>query len=431
MLFGRATSPASFFLALPVSRFDHCLVNKHDRDVIFYRVDAAALRAFKPRAVGLQLDFDLAGRARKYLQQPFAYCHLSPPVLKRKSLTPGSDDRQFLPLCDKLKTGIHAHATWSKIVKTSFAFKAAAGLLAAVLLISPALAQNDQVIKLKTDLITIDATVTDKDGNFIRNLKAEDFVVYEDGEPQKLEFFDASEQAAMTRPLAVVIAIDTSGSIKPEEIAKQREATESFIKLVRPESVFAVIAFNSEIRVLQDFTSDPKKISQAFQKIGEVTGSSRIFGSIDRAVSMLKRAPRYRKGRRLRRVAIVLTDGYDNIAPPSQDDLIRRANEAEVTVYSITLQFMPGMGSEKRLMTLLDVSRIVPLTGGADFSADMGDFSPVFKAIAEEIRSSYTLAYYPSEKSRRDGREHQVRVECRKSGAIIRASRTSYQLATK
>lgn len=317
-------------------------------------------------------------------------------------------------------------------MKTSFVLKAAAGILAAVLLISPALAQNDQVIKLKADLITIDATVTDKDGNFIRNLKQEDFVVYEDNEPQKLEFFDASEQAAMTRPLAVVIVIDTSGSIKPEEIARQREATESFIKLVRPESVFAVIAFNSEIRVLQDFTSDPKKISQAFQKIGEVTGSSRIFGSIDRAVSMLKRAPRYRKGRRLRRVAIVLTDGYDNIAPPMQDDLIRRANDAEVTVYSITLQYMPpGMAAEKRLMTLLDVSRIVPLTGGSDFSADMGDFSPVFKAIAEEIRASYTLAYYPPDKSKRDGREHQIRVECRKSGAIIRTSRTSYQLVTK
>jgi VWFA-related protein len=303
-------------------------------------------------------------------------------------------------------------------------------IIEAFALIAPSLArQNDQVIKLETDLVTIDATVIDKDGNFIRKLKAEDFIVYEDGQPQKLDFFEANEEAALTRSLAVVFALDTSGSIKPEEIEKQREATASFVKLVRPESLFAVIAFSSEIRVLQDFTSEPQKINQAFKKIGEVTGSSRIFGTIDRAVSMLKRAPRFRSGRRLRRVVIVITDGYDNLDSPEQQDLIRRANDAEVTVYSITLPSY-STGKADRIMTLLDVSRIVPLTGGADFSADTKDFTPVFKAIAEEIRSGYTLAYYPPQQSRRDGRLHQLRVEVRKTGAIVRTNRSSYQAPT-
>jgi hypothetical protein len=107
--------------------------------------------------------------------------------------------------------------------------------------------------------------------------------------------------------------------------------------------------------------------------------------------------------------------------------LIRRANDAEVTVYSITLpSYMAGLAGEGT-MTLLDVSRIVPLTGGSDFSADTKDFTPVFKAIAEEIRSGYTLAYYPPEANRRDGRVHQISVEVRKTGAIVRTSRNSYQ----
>jgi len=301
-------------------------------------------------------------------------------------------------------------------------------IVEAFTLIAPALGyQNDQVIKLETDLVTIDATVTDKDGNFIRKLTQDDFQVYEDGQPQKLEFFEANEQAALTRSLAVVFALDKSGSIKPEEIEKQREATDAFVKLVRPESLFAVVAFSSEARTLQDFTSDPQKVSQAFKRVGEVTGSSRIFGTIDRAVSMLKKVPRFKGGRRLRRVVIIITDGYDNLDSPEQQDLIKRANDAEVTVYSITLpSYMttPGTG---RIMTLLDVSRIIPLTGGADFSADSKDFTPVFKAIAEEIRSSYTLAFYPPQSSRRDGRIHQLKVEVKKPGAIVRTSRTSYQ----
>ena len=298
----------------------------------------------------------------------------------------------------------------------------------AIALIAPAIPQqSDQVIKLQTDLVTVDATVTDKNGNFIRKLSAEDFVVLEDGQPQKLDFFEANEEAALTRSLAVVFAIDKSGSIKPEEIDKQREATESFVKLVRPESLFAVLTFSSETRVLQDFTSEPQKISQAFRKIGEATGSSRIFGTIDQAVSMLIRVPHFRKGRRLRRVVIVITDGFDNRDSTDQQNLIRRANDAEVTVYSITLpSYMAGLGMS-RSMTLLDVSRIVPSTGGADFSADTKDFTPVFKAIAEEIRSGYTLAYYPLEKNRRDGRVHQIAVEVRKTGAIVRTNRNSYQ----
>jgi VWFA-related protein len=325
----------------------------------------------------------------------------------------------------------HAHAAWSFKVTRRFAQQIISALIIVACLGGMGLSRDD-VVKLKADLVTVDATVTDKDGNFIRNLKADDFAVYEDGAAQKLDFFEASEQAALTRPLAVVVAIDTSGSIKPEEIQRQREATENFMRLVRPESVFAVLAFNSDTRVLQDFTSDPRKISSAFQKIGEVTGSSRIFGSIDKAVAMLKRAPRFRQGRRLRRVVIVLTDGYDNVSPPEQSDLIRRANDAEVTVFSITLpSYMPGGPSDKRVMTLLDVSRIVPMTGGADFSADTRDFAPVFKSIAEEIRSGYTLAYYPPDASRRDGRVHQIRIECKRPGAIIRASRTSYQAPAK
>lgn len=302
-------------------------------------------------------------------------------------------------------------------------------IVAAVALIPPAPAQQkgDQSIKLQTDLVAVDVTVTDKDGNFIRKLKQDDFALFEDGERRPAEFFEANEEAALTRPLAVVFLLDISGSIEPEQLIKQREAAQSFVKLVQPDSAFAVASFATEFKMLQDFTSDRDKLDRAFQRATDIGGSTHLFASIDHGVSMLKRAPKFRAGRRLRRVIIVITDGIDNVDPVDQTDLIRRANEAEVTVYSITLPwYSPALGGN-RIMTLLDVSKIVPLTGGKDFSADARDFTPVFQAVAEEIRSSYTLAFYPSDKYKRDGRVHQIRIECRKPGAIVRASRTSYQ----
>src|SRR5262245_57853088 len=92
--------------------------------------------------------------------------------------------------------------------------------LIALLLIPPAVAQHsDQTVKLSTDLVTLDVAVTDRNGNFISGLGPNDFKVYEDGVIQpKLDFFEATKEAALTRPLAVVFAVDNSGSIKPEEV---------------------------------------------------------------------------------------------------------------------------------------------------------------------------------------------------------------------
>jgi Ca-activated chloride channel family protein len=290
--------------------------------------------------------------------------------------------------------------------------------------------KKDQSITLRTDLVVVDVTVTDKDGNFIRGLKPEDFAVYDDEVLQHHEYnlFEANEETSLSRPLAAVFALDISGSIEPEQLIKQKQAAEAFIRLMRPDSMFAVVTFSDDFRVLQDFTNDVSKIGRAFQKIKDVGGATRLYGAIDRSISMLKRGPRFRGGRRLRRVIVVITDGIDSVEPPEQKGLIQRANDAEVTVYSVTLPwYSPGLPGNQRIMTLLDVSRVVPLTGGRDFSADAADFTPAFRAIAEEIRSSYTIAYYPPENNRHDGRIHQIRIECKKPGAIVRVSRNSYQ----
>lgn len=308
----------------------------------------------------------------------------------------------------------------------------ASALLTVFLIASLPLAQQtEREIKLETDLVMVDATVIDKNGNYIRNLKRDQFRIFEDGKAQELGFFEAGEQADLTRPLAAVFALDLSGSIRPEELSRQREAAESFIRLLNPDSLFALVTFNNDVRVVQDFTNDPKKFGNSFKKIGPAEGSTRLFASIDRAVAMLKRAPRYRQGRRLRRVIIVITDGI-HTEPIDQSDMIRRANEAEVTVYSITLpSYLFGALSKERVLTLLDASRIVPLTGGKDFSADAGDFTPALKAIAEEIKAGYSLAYYPPNEHRDDGRLHQIRVEVQQPGAIVRLSRQSYKSADR
>ena len=286
-------------------------------------------------------------------------------------------------------------------------------------------------IRVDTDLVTIDVTVTDKAGNYVRDLRAEEFQVFENGRPRKLDFFAQTDEASLTRPLAVVFALDLSGSLRPDEMTTLRSAAMKFTEIMKGDSVFAALSFNYDIKVVQDFTPDPRKIEHAFAKMNRFQGSTRIYDAIDRAVTMLaRRAPRSHQGRPMRHVVVVITDGFDSASIIDKRELIRRAMAAGVMVYSVTLPsyMLSATRSRERVITPLDASRVVSATGGRDFSADARDFTPIFKALAEEIRASYALAYYPEI---RDGKYRELRVTTSRPGVQLRASRSGYTAPSK
>src|SRR5262245_54584460 len=304
----------------------------------------------------------------------------------------------------------------------------------AIIAASPAYAQQPDAqgqptvltIRLNTDLVVIDVTATDKSGAYVRDLRAEEIQVFEDGQERKINFFAMNDEAALSRPLAVVFALDISGSLRPDEMTTLRQAAMKFTELMKGDSVFAAMAFNYKVKIMQDFTPDPEKIERAFAKMDKFEGSTRIYDALDRAITMLdRRAPRTRKGRPVRRVVVVITDGFDSASIIDRREVIRRANDAGVTSYSVTLPSFrrSPTTSTSRVITPLDASRIVSATGGQDFPADARDFTPIFKSLAEEIRASYALAYYPDN---RDGKRHELRIKTSRPGIQIRANRTSY-----
>jgi VWFA-related protein len=291
--------------------------------------------------------------------------------------------------------------------------------------------RSELTIRMDTDLVVIDVTATDKSGAFIRDLRPEEIQVFEDGQERNINFFALNDEVALSRPLAVVFALDLSGSLRLDEMTTLRHAAMKFTELMKGDSVFAALTFNHKVKITQDFTPDPARIARAFERMDRFEGSTRIYDALDRAVLMLNRnAPRTRNGRPVRRVVVVITDGFDSASIIDRKELIRRANDAGVTIYSITLPsfVLSPTDSSSRVITPLDASRIVSATGGQDFSADANDFSPIFKALAEEIRASYALAYYPDT---RDGKRHELRIKTSRPGIQIRASRSSYTAATQ
>lgn len=286
-------------------------------------------------------------------------------------------------------------------------------------------------IRLDTDLVVIDVVATDRKGDYIRNLREEEFQLIEDGKPRKIDFFSVNDEATLTRPLAVVFALDLSGSLKPEETTMLRDAALKFTELMKGDSVFAALGFNNNVKILQNFTSNGRDLEKAISKVKKFEGSTRIYDAIDRAITLLDRkAPKTYKGRPMRRVVIVISDGFDSASIIDRREMVRRAGAAGVTVYSITLPsyMLSPTRSGERVITPLDATRIVSATGGRDFEANVADFTPVFRALAEEIRASYSVAYYPE---LRDGKYHDVRVRITRPDVKLRVNRTGYTAPTR
>ena len=302
----------------------------------------------------------------------------------------------------------------------------------------PADQEPADVLRFDTDLVSVDVTATDKEGRPVRNLRQEDFKLYSDGTQQPISFFQLERRAGEPRPLAIVFALDVSGSITPDELNRVRQALQAFAKQLENHSVlYAVMTFGMRVKTVQKFTSDPSKLDSSIHRIAQdpSTGlSTHTYDAVDDAIRLLVRqAPRTRERRLMKRAVLVVTDGFpvgDTVSPPT---VIERANAADVSVFIVTLpSFTRSLASADQtpLPTPLDVSGLADQTGGRNVYANEKDYGPLFRALAEEVSSAYVLAFYPLEEKRRDGKLHTIRVEG-PPGLTLRQSRSEYRATTR
>ncbi len=297
---------------------------------------------------------------------------------------------------------------------------------------SSASAQNsDNIIRIETDLVPFEISVTDAQGKPVRGLKAEDFRVYENGVERKVDFFEPLKKSDSNRPLSIVFALDVSGSMTREELIKLRDAMQIFVqRLADYNSYFAVMTFGMEVKLQQSFTNRPEKLEKTFEKIlrDEEGLSTHAYDAVDDAIRLLrKKSPPAINQKIPKRAVILITDGFpvgDTVKPKT---VIERAQEAETVVYSVILPSYSRLQKDKKpLLTPLEASGLLDKTGGRAFYANEKDFEPLFKSLAEEITASYVLAFYPDAEKRRDGKFNQIRIESR-TGLQVKQNRGGYK----
>ncbi|MET0623047.1 MAG: VWA domain-containing protein [Pyrinomonadaceae bacterium] len=317
------------------------------------------------------------------------------------------------------------------------------GLIFCSLLLAPALCRAQEgrepaeevtpgeVVRVETDLVPVEVTVRDAAGQVVHGLRRSAFKLFEDGVERPISFFNAETTGGVTRcPLDLIFALDVSGSMTREEIGMLREAAALFAeRLSGARTRFAVLSFGMRVRVLQPFTGDARRLGKAFDSAlqDEMGLSTHAFDAVDDAVRMLARQGRKTSGGLVvKRVVVVISDGFptgDTVSPPT---VIERANAANVAVYTVTLpSYSYGALRGRPVPTILDVSGLTAQTGGVNVYATDRNYVEALKAISTEVLSRYILAFYPNREKQPDGNFHQLSVQV-PDGMTASLSRRGY-----
>jgi Ca-activated chloride channel family protein len=247
--------------------------------------------------------------------------------------------------------------------------------------------QDDDVVRVSTDLVVLNVTVIDTGGKFVTGLKRGDFHIFEDGAEQKLATFTAEET-----PFAAAILLDTSGSME-SRLTLGRSAAIRFLDGLREEDVAAVYNFDTKVEQLQDFSPGRDLPDRAFRL------QSKMMTSLNDAV--LRAADDLGKREEKRRAIVVLSDGGENYSRASAGKALDHALQVAATIYAVNMA-PEGPGRDVSAIGIL--KNFAEKSGGRYIDSPGGQaLRDAFAEIASELGRQYTVAYRPTNRAR-DGK---------------------------
>ena len=298
-----------------------------------------------------------------------------------------------------------------KLVTRCAATMVACGLAA------PAMPQEPpaqgEAIKTQVSLVNLFATVRDKNKRIVGDLKKEDFRITEDNQEQKIAFY--SKEVAL--PITLALLLDTSGS-EQFMLSAIQDAGSSFLRrILRKGDEALVMSFDSDVDLLSDFTDDHAQLDRAVRRSrinipsgGSIGGNPGPVGSRQITGTALYDAIYLACGEKLnseagRKAIVIVTDAQDEGSKVRIEEAIEAAQRTDTVIHVILVadpRYGANTGAAKKL---------AEETGGRVLSASSEKkLMEAFDEISAELRSQYTLGYYPTN-SERDGKFRKIKVE--------------------
>ena len=296
-----------------------------------------------------------------------------------------------------------------------------------VLLLASALLCAQQ-LRLKTDvlLINVVATVVDGKGRTVPNLTIDDFIVEEDGQPQAITHLLPSADL----PISIGVILDASKSMQSKIRTAQR-AVDRFLSMIHEDDEIFLMTFALRASLIADFTSDRTTLTNALLTGVNLSGGTALYDSLYQALQKVQ------QGRYEKKAVLLVTDGEDTTSLTRFDKALQYIREAEMLVYSIGIKGAPGFdlgadplsgnsGSSTRNNTTVDMkvlNRFGEASGGRAWEISEAAFGKnmdaVLDTIAAELRSQYSIGYYPNH-PKKDGKWHSVRIRMKNPDYVAR-----------
>jgi len=274
-------------------------------------------------------------------------------------------------------------------------------------------------IKRDVDLVVLHTTVEDAKGQFVPDLKQDNFKVYEDKIEQRISVF-----AREDIPVTMGLVIDNSGSMR-EKRAQVNSAALTFVKTSNPQDEVFVVNFNDDyyLDLDRDFTNDPKELQEALERI-DSRGSTALYDAVVGSLDHLKKAHKDK------RVLLVITDGDDDASRKSFEYTVKAAQQSNALIYAVGVFSDYDQSHDKRMVrhSKKILAELAESTGGAAyFPNSLDEVQPICTMIAHDIRNQYTLGYYPTNESKNGAfRSVQVLVNAKGRGKLSVRTRTGY-----
>lgn len=299
--------------------------------------------------------------------------------------------------------------------------------VAASLLTLPVLSQNP--IHVDVNLVDVAFTARDAHGALIGNLTKNDVELLEDTVPQKIEFFAKSTDL----PLTLALIMDVSGS--QEHFEKQHEKDlEVFLnEVLGPNDRAFMVCFANHLRLVSDYTNSAQQLLSGFHDFDKEkrhfpelgADEERDLGTAFYDAIYYSVRDKLAKAQG-RKAILIFSDGEDNSSSHNMMTTIEAAQTANVIIYTIryTERNKHGELTARNKYGISVMDRIAKETGGAQIDAEHTDPHAYFRQIAEELRTSYELAYYPTNKAH-DGTFRTISVKPKDEAIKIRV-KTGY-----
>jgi VWFA-related protein len=275
-------------------------------------------------------------------------------------------------------------------------------------------------LAVEIELVNLDVVVTDKKGNFIPNLTAKNFRVFEDKVEQKVTNFSPTNA-----PLTIVILVEFANTLAfwYDDVVTP---TAGFIQLLRPDDWAALVAYDLRPEILSDFTQDKRELFAGLNRM-RIPGFSEtnLFDALKDTLDRLEEVDG-------KKAVLLIGTGIDTFSKITFDTMLKRVNSTNAVIYCIgMMQFMREymdargyLAPEDRLTYLQadnQLNTFSKRTGGkAWFPRFMGEYPNILQQVGIELRSQYSMGYQ-STNPNKDGKFRKIKVEVvDESGTVVK-----------